>query len=468
MPDREITQATLQASRVIEGFMQCNFSRSFKFPSHFDLNKVHEDLSRSQLINYTDHPSGQSFGSIAREILAWKAKGADWSQCGQFPKFGDHNNLLVQKVLLWYSDTCSSYETRSLSMEEMTAFKELDVGFLFTEGAVPGPLSFWAGSRWADKTWVDTHTTPIEVTWMVGRYQNQDFNDHWRVALPPTPPPAYPGTPSTIKDESTTKIGIGRGPPNTSNLNTPVEQETDISMEDSRPAKRRSRSAISPPTPDPRPIASITSGPPRINLDEWEPGPDTLFGRVLSRPADTEKRVDAEFGNCMRECKQEVAALKRQHEDDTLTMTSKVDALTGSLAGKIDALTSQHKADTLALTSKLDALASILTTKADSLASNGPKRKSDVAGGDIIAEADEPTMAMISDLQMQNAKLKADNKKALELFAAQERYFHTRFLAAKRSLENVQDQDKGEIVAMEFEGLENIREAGSNNENSDE
>lgn len=274
---------------MIKAFMECNFPSNFKFPSHFDLNKVHEELSRSRFINYTDHPSGQLFGSVAQKIPAWKANGANWSQCGQIPKFGDHNNLLVRNIPLWHSDTCS-YEVRRLSMEGMTAFKELDVGFLFTEGAVPGPLSFWAGSRWADKTWVDTHTTPIEVTWMVGRYQNQDFNDLWRVALPPTPLPAHPATPSTIKDESTTNIGIGRGPPITSNLSIPVEQETDLSMEDSRSAKKRSRSAISAPTPDPRPIASITSGPPRINLDDWEPGPDTLFGRVLSRAATRRRR----------------------------------------------------------------------------------------------------------------------------------------------------------------------------------
>lgn len=70
----------------------------------------------------------------------------------------------------------------------------------------------------------------------------------------------------------------------------------------------------------------------------------------------------------MRECRQELAALKSQHETETLTLTS------------------QHKADTLALTSKFDALASILTTKVDTLASNGPKSKSDVTGEDSIAE----------------------------------------------------------------------------------
>lgn len=170
----------------------------------------------------------------------------------------------------------------------------------------------------------------------------------------------------------------------------------------------------------------------------------------------------------MRECKQEVAALKIQHEADTLSLTSKVDALTGSLTSKIDALTSQHKADTLALTNKIDALASILTTKVDSLTSNGPKSKSNVPGGDSIAQADKPTMAMISDLQMQNAKLKSDNKKALELFAAQERYFHTRFLAIKRVLEKVQDQDRGEIVAMELEELRRIRAADGHGEDSDD
>lgn len=464
MPDREITQATLEASRLIEAFMKCKFSRNFKFPSHFDLNKVHKELSRSEFINYTDHPSCQFFGSIAQEIPGWKAKRANWSQCGQFPKFGDHNNLLVQNILLWYTDEFSSYEARRLSMKEMTAFKDLDVGFLLTEGAVPGPLSFWAGSRWADKTWVDTHTTPIEVTWMVGSYQNHDLNDVWRVALPPTPLPAHPATPSTIKDESTASIGIARGPPITSNLSTPMDQETDLSMEDSRPAKKRSRSAISAPASNSRPTTSIPSGPPRISLDDWEPAPDTLFGRVLSRAADAEKKVDAEYGNYMRECKQEVAALKSQHEADTLTLASKIDALKSN----IRTLTSQHKTDTLALTSKFDALASILTSKVDTLASNGLKITSDVAGGDTIAEADKPTMAMISDLQMQNAKLKSDNKNALELFAAQERHFHTRFLAIRRDLGRVQGQDKGEIVAVELEKLQRIRAGGGNNENSDE
>lgn len=165
----------------------------------------------------------------------------------------------------------------------------------------------------------------------------------------------------------------------------------------------------------------------------------------------------------MRKCRHELAALKSQHETETLTLTSKIDALKSN----VRTLTSQHKADTLALTSKFDVLASMLTTKVDTLASNGPKSKSDVPGEDSIAEADKPTMARISALQMQNAKLQSDIQKSLELFAAQERYFHTRFLAIRRDLGRVQDQDKGEIVAVELEELQRIRAGGSNNEDAD-
>jgi len=147
------------------------------FPSHFDLNKVHEELSRSEPQTYAEHPSGQLFASIAQDILTWKAKAANWSDCGQFPKFGDHNNLLVQKILLWDRGT-------ELPMAERTPFEQLDVEFLFTEGAVPGPFSFWAGSRWADEAWVNTYITLIEPTWAVGKYQGKDLNILRRAALP--------------------------------------------------------------------------------------------------------------------------------------------------------------------------------------------------------------------------------------------------------------------------------------------
>lgn len=106
MPDREITPATVKASGMMVAFMQdlFLFPADFKFPSHFDLNKVHEELSRSNTSTYYLHPSGMEFGAILLEIQAWKDKGVNWAECGPFPKFGDHNNLLVQKILLWGCD----------------------------------------------------------------------------------------------------------------------------------------------------------------------------------------------------------------------------------------------------------------------------------------------------------------------------------------------------------------------------
>lgn len=377
------------------------------------------------------------FGAILQEIQAWKDKGVNWAECGPFPKFGDHNNLLVQKILLWGCDWTDT-------TEEGMVFERLELDFLFTEGGVPGPFSFWAGSRWTDKGSVDIYTTPIEPTWVVGKYQDQDLNDIWKVprSLHAAPRCSCSARSSTIKYESTASI------------NNPEEQDSDHSGGEFWSARKRSRYPKSGRNGDP--YRPLTSDPcrPRFTLDDWEPAPKSPLGRSLNR---------ALSKNSTRECRQELAALKSQHETETLTLTSKIDALKSN----VRTLTSQHKADTLALTSKFDALASILTTKVDKLASNGPKSKSDVPGEDGIAEADKPTMARISALQMQNAKLQSGIQKSLELFAAQERYFHTRFLAIRRDLGRVQDQDKGEIVAVELEELQRIRAGGSNNEDAD-
>ncbi|KAK0754932.1 hypothetical protein B0T18DRAFT_49001 [Schizothecium vesticola] len=124
--------------------------------THLDCNKILSELSRSKKITtYNDHPSGKNFTKMAAEIVAWKKTADKWSKCGSFPKFGNLESLMVQKILM-VGTTPSNKGNQ--------AFHNLDIDFAFEEGAKPTD-PFWFDSKFADQTWRDGRMKAQETGW---------------------------------------------------------------------------------------------------------------------------------------------------------------------------------------------------------------------------------------------------------------------------------------------------------------